>query len=257
METIRIEEKDRIFWIIFDRPKIHNAFNDVMLRELAEALNMVKDSPNRVVVLTGEGKSFSAGADINWMRRVIKYSYEENLRESTFLADLFHKFYTLPKPTIAAVNGAAIGGGTGFVAVCDIAIASEQAIFSFSEVKIGLVPACISPYVVKKCGEGRARELFITGERIDARRAYEIGLVNRVVPHEELRSTVVEYARRIISSGPNAIAVCKRLLDRITDMDFAQARDFTAKTIAELRVSKEGQEGMSAFLNKKKPSWSD
>ncbi|HID32688.1 MAG TPA: enoyl-CoA hydratase/isomerase family protein, partial [bacterium (Candidatus Stahlbacteria)] len=195
METIRIEKEDRIFWIIFNRPKVHNAFNDVMLKEISSALNEVKDSPYRVVILTGEGKSFSAGADINWMRRVIRYSYEENLQESKFLAELFYQIYTLPRPTIAAVNGAAIGGGTGFVAVCDIAIAAETACFSFSEVKIGLVPACISPYVIKKCGEGRARELFITGERIDGPRAYEVGLVNKVVPLEKLKEEAKKYAQ--------------------------------------------------------------
>ena len=257
METIKTESDGKTFSIILNRPKVHNAFNDIMLKELAQAFNELKDSEHRVVVLTGEGRSFCAGADINWMRQVIQYGYEENLRESNELADLFHTIYTLPKPTIAVVNGAAIGGGTGLVAVCDLAIAQEGAIFSFSEVKIGLVPACISPYVVKKCGEGKTRELFITGERIDAQKAYEVGLVNRVVKQGQVKEVVAELTRKIISSGPNAIAVCKRLLDNITDMTYEQARDYTAKTIAELRISKEGQEGMSAFMEKRKPEWSE
>ncbi len=163
--------------------------------------------------------------------------------------------YSLPKPIIAAVNGAAIGGGTGLVAVCDIAIASENAKFSLSEVKLGLVPACISPYVIRKVGEGRAREFFLTGERVTAQKALELGLVNRVVPSMQLDLVVDEKVKQLLSSGPKAIAMCKELLKNVPGMNFDQAKTYTAEMIASMRIGDEGQEGMSAFLEKRKPKW--
>ena len=166
-DTILYEVEHGIARVTLDRPDVHNAFNDIMIRELIDVFDDVQLKSNiRVVVLTGQGKSFCAGADLNWMRKVKEYSYDDNLRESLELSEMLYKIYSSPKPTIARVNGAAIGGGTGLVAVCDIAIAASSAKFSFSEVKIGLIPACISPYVVKKCGEGRCREFFLTGERL-------------------------------------------------------------------------------------------
>ena len=216
---------------------------------------LTNDDELRVVVLTGEGKSFCAGADLNWMRSVVNQTYEQNLAESNRLAELFHKIYSFRRPVVGRINGAAIGGGTGFVAVCDIAIAARSAKFSFSEVKIGVVPACIGPYVIKKMGEGKARELFITGERMNGDRAYEVGLVNRVVADNELDSVVAEMVQSILSSGPEAVAMAKKLVSEVPSMSPEQFKPFTAEMIAKLRLSDEGQEGMDAFLNKRKPNW--
>ncbi len=188
--TIRYEPRDAVARVTFNRPKIHNAFNSTVIQEMLEAFRIIENATDiRVVVLTGEGKSFCAGADLNWMRGVIKQTFDENLAEANALADLFWAIYTCRRPVIARVNGAAIGGGTGFVAVCDMAIAARSSQFSFSEVKIGVVPACIGPYVIKKMGEGKARELFITGERMNAERAQEVGLVNKVVDDDSSMTT--------------------------------------------------------------------
>jgi methylglutaconyl-CoA hydratase len=257
-ETIIYSFKNKVASVTLNRPEVHNAFNEVMIAELTEIFKDISgDDSARVVVLTGSGKSFSAGADLNWMKKMINYSYEENLDDSLKLAGLFHLMYSCPKPVIARVNGAAIGGGTGLVAVCDIAIAAEIAKFSLSEVKLGLVPACISPYVIRKVGEGRCREFFLTGERLIAKRAMELGLVNQVVPLEELDQTVQEKANQLISSGPKAIAMCKELLKNVPGMDFDKAKTYTADMIARMRIGDEGQEGMNAFLEKRKPKWTE
>ena len=255
-KTIIFTQKEKIVYITLNRPDIHNAFNSLMISELADAFEKVKEDESiRVVVLSGEGKSFCAGADINWMREVIHYSYEQNLEESLQLAELLYNIYSLPKPTVAMVNGTAIGGGTGFLSACDIAVASEEAKFGLSEVKIGLVPAAISPYVVRKIGESKAREYFLTGKRITARRALEIGLVNEVFPLEMLREKVNELVNLLLTSGPEAVASCKELVFKVSSMSLEDAKAYTAQMIAGLRVSDEGQEGMAAFLEKRKPHW--
>lgn len=254
--TIQTRREDSVGSITFNRPDIHNAFNSTVISELSAAFTeMEKDRSVRVVVLTGAGNSFCAGADLNWMRGVISQSFDENLGESNALADLFWQIYSFKRPVIGRINGAAIGGGTGFVAVCDIAISSQSAVFSFSEVKIGVVPACIGPYVVKKMGEGKARELFITGERMNAQRAHEVGLVNKVVGDEQLDAEVNALIDSLLSSGPEAVAMAKRLVSGVGGMTPEQFRPWTADMIAKLRVSPEGQEGMDAFLNKRKPNW--
>lgn len=254
--TIQTRHDNEVGWITFNRPDIHNAFNSTVISEMSAAFTeMEKDDAVRVVVLTGAGKSFCAGADLNWMRGVINQSFDENLAESNALADLFWQIYSFKRPVIGRINGAAIGGGTGFVAVCDIAIAAKSAVFSFSEVKIGVVPACIGPYVVKKMGEGKARELFITGERMKADRAHEVGLVNKVVDDEQLDAEVNSLIGSLLSSGPEAVAMAKRLVSGVRDMTPDQFRPWTAEMIAKLRVSPEGQEGMDAFLNKRSPNW--
>jgi methylglutaconyl-CoA hydratase len=254
--TLKYEIKDKLAFITFNRPEIHNAFNSTVIDEMSAAFsNVVKDTTIRAVIITGEGKSFCAGADLNWMKAVKDAGYEKNLKESNNLADLFYQIYTCPLPVIGRINGAAIGGGTGFVALCDIAIAARSAKFSFSEVKIGLVPACIGPYVIKKMGEGRARELFITGERMTADRAFEVGLINKVVDDSRLDAAVDELIQSLLTSGPNAIAVAKKLVNEVPPMTPEQFRPYTAEMIARLRDSDEGQEGMDAFLNKRKPKW--
>jgi len=256
-KTIKYKIKDDVAYISFCRPEVHNAFNDDLIYELTDLFDKLDSEKSlRVVVLTGEGKSFCAGADLNWMKRVITQSFEENLKESNALAELFYKIYTFRCPVIGRINGAAIGGGVGFVAVCDIAIAAESAKFSFSEVKIGLVPACIGPYVVKKIGEGKAREFFITGERMKAEKAYNIGLVNSVISDDKLDDTINELIEVIKTSGPEAVAVAKDLVSSVPGMPPELFMPFTAEVIARLRVSAEGQEGMNAFLEKRKPKWS-
>ncbi|TFH63959.1 MAG: enoyl-CoA hydratase/isomerase family protein, partial [Candidatus Zixiibacteriota bacterium] len=211
--TVRVETAGKIGRVTFCRPEVHNAFNDQVIDEMTFAFKRLKtDSDVRVVILSGDGKSFCAGADLNWMRRVKDSAFEDNLDEARRLADLFWDIYSFPKPVIGRINGAAIGGGTGFVAVTDIAVAAKSAVFSFSEVKIGVVPACISPYVIKRVGEGKAREFFLTGERLTADRALDAGLVNRAVPDEMLDATVNGLVEYLLSSGPEAIRVCKELL---------------------------------------------
>ncbi len=256
--SVLYEIRNSVAHVTFNRPEVHNSFNDIMIRELISVFDRIEESPDvRVVVVTGKGKSFCAGADLNWMRKVKDYSYQDNLRESLELSEMLYKIYASAKPTIAKVNGAAIGGGTGLVAVCDIAVASSSAKFSFSEVKIGLIPACISPYVLKKCGEGRCREFFLTGERMTAERALGAGLVNKVVEGEELDIAVDELIAQLVSSGPEAISRCKELLRIVPKMSYDEVKKYTAEVIARIRISEEGQEGMNAFLEKRRPKWSE
>jgi methylglutaconyl-CoA hydratase len=256
LTTVKYEINDKLACVTFNRPEIHNAFNSTVIAEMTQVFKAIGDEKNvRVVLLTGEGKSFCSGADLNWMRGVIKQTFEENLAESNALAELFHIMYTCKRPIVGRINGAAIGGGTGFVSVCDIAIAARSAKFSFSEVKIGVVPACIGPYVVKKMGEGKTRELFITGERMNADRAHEVGLINKVVDDDQLDAEVDKMIKAIISSGPEAVGMAKELIRSVPGMKPEEYKPYTAEMIAKLRVSDEGQEGMDAFLNKRKPKW--
>lgn len=258
LQTIVYRTDGNVARVVFNRPEVHNAFNDTMIKELSSVFDDIEKRPDiRVVIVTGEGKSFCAGADLNWMRRVKDYSYEDNLKESLDLAEMLFKVYASPKPTIARVNGAAIGGGTGLVAVCDIAIAAEKAKFSFSEVKLGLIPACISPYVLKKCGEGKCREFFLTGERLTAEKACAAGLVNAVISLDEIDAYITSIVALLVSSGPEAISTCKELLRNVSGMSLEDAKRYTAEVIAKLRISDEGQEGMNAFLEKRKPVWNE
>jgi methylglutaconyl-CoA hydratase len=254
--TITTRRDGNVEYVTFCRPQVHNAFNSAMIYELIDLFGKLKsDDQFRVVVLSGEGKSYCAGADLNWMREVKGFTYEQNLKESLALADMLQAIYSCPKPTIGRINGAAIGGGTGLVAVTDIAIAAERAVFSFSEVKIGVVPACISPYVIKRVGEGKARELFLSGERMTSARALSTGLVNHVVPEDELDRAVNKMIKQLLSSGPAALGVCKELIQKVPGQSVDEYKKYTAEVIARLRMSDEAQEGMDAFLNKRKPNW--
>ncbi|MFW6124137.1 MAG: enoyl-CoA hydratase/isomerase family protein [Acidobacteriota bacterium] len=255
-KTIIFNKENQVAKIILNRPKVHNAFNSTMISEMLDVLKRIKnDSSIRVIVLTGKGKSFCAGADLNWMREIIKYSYDQNLEESLEIAELLYTLYSVPKPTIAQVNGSAIGGGVGFLSACDIVLAAAPAKFGLSEVKIGLIPAAISPYVVRRIGESKAREYFLTGERITAEKAEKLGLVNHVCSPQNLEKETQSSTARLLSSGPNAIANCKELLFKIPQISLTEAKEFTARMIANLRISDEGQEGMAAFLEKRKPDW--
>jgi methylglutaconyl-CoA hydratase len=256
-QTILIESANNIATIWLNRPEVHNAFNDVTIRELSTVFKeLEKDDALCAVVIRGKGKSFSAGADLNWMKAVKDYSYEENYRDSLDLCRLLYNIYTFPKPVIALVHGAAIGGANGLLAACDIAICGENTTFSLSEVKIGLIPACISPYVIKRVGEPNARELMLTGKRIKGPEAEKLRLVNRSLPESELENYLNETLNLILSSGPKAVENCKQLIfDVVNTWTLDQTIENTAELIAKQRLSNEAQEGMTAFLEKRKPVW--
>jgi len=256
-ETLTFEARGPALWLTLSRPDVRNAFNGRMLDDLLAAFGEIpKVEGARAVVLTGAGSAFCAGADLSWMRAVRGFTLEQNLAESLKVAAVMRAVYDCPLPTVARVNGPAIGGGAGLVAACDLAVALATARFSVSEVKLGLIPSCISPYVIRKIGEGRAHELFLTGERIDAAKAVAIGLVNEVARDEgELDGVVAKWVSQLVTSGPTAIAKCKELLRRVPQMSLDDAGPYTARMIAEMRMSDEGQEGMAAFLEKRKPKW--
>jgi methylglutaconyl-CoA hydratase len=257
-ETITFDAEGPAIWVTLNRDDVRNAFNGRMLDDLLDAFEAAPKVPGaRVVVLTGVGSAFCAGADLNWMRAVREFTYEQNREESNKVAAVMRRIYDCPLPTVARVNGPAIGGGAGLVACCDLAVAAESARFSLSEVKLGLIPSCISPYVIKKIGEGRAHEFFLTGERISAEKAREIGLVNEVAKEGELDAVVAKWVNQLVTSGPVAIAKCKELIKRVPQMDLDEAGPYTAEMIAQMRVSAEGQEGMAAFLEKRKPKWAE
>ena len=256
--TIKIDQRGPVAWVILNRPEIRNAFNNVMISEIAEAFRAINQRKDlRIVVVTGEGNAFCAGADLKWMGDVLKYTYDENLKDSLKLAEMFHLMFTCPLPTIARVNGPAIGGGCGIAAVCDIVIASDKAVFSLSEVKLGLVPACISPYVIRRMGDKNCREFFLTGERLTAERALAAGLANQVTPHDKLDDAVNARIEQLVSSGPQALAMCKELLEKAPNIPEPEVGKYTAEVIARLRMGDEGQEGMKAFFEKRKPKWAE
>ena len=255
-ETLVLSFDGPVAKITLNRPEVHNAFNSQMFADLDRAFDAVAENEAaRVAILTGAGKSFCAGADLNWMKKVKDMTFEESVEDSLVLSELLYKMYSFRKPTIARVNGAAIGGGTGFICVCDIGVASDRAKFSFSEVKLGLVPACISPYAVKRIGESRARRFFLSGERLSAEQARDAGLVNFVVQPDELDSFIDGLVEQLVTSGPYALSACKRLIEGVSSMGLEEAKRFTAEVLADLRKGPEGQEGMAAFLEKRKPRW--
>ncbi|MBN2542274.1 enoyl-CoA hydratase/isomerase family protein [bacterium] len=255
-KTLKYDVEGKVSIVTLNRPKVRNAFNWTMVEELFDVFNKIKsDRITRAVVLTGEGSCFCAGADLTWMGDVLNMPYEDNYKEAFELAELFHLIYSLPIPVVGKINGPAIGGGTGFVAVCDIAVASTSARFSFSEVKLGLIPADISPFIFRKCGESTIRPYFLTGERLDAEKALKVGLVNAVAEPENLNAEVHKYLDALLSGGPNAIKACKELLEKVPEMSFSEARKYTASVLAKLRKSSETQEGIAAFREKRKPNW--
>jgi methylglutaconyl-CoA hydratase len=255
--TIKLETGNGVATILLNRPEIRNAFNEVMIAELTDAFQEAgKKDDIRVIILRGKGKSFCAGADLNWMRDVSNYSYEQNYAESLRLSECFYAIYSSPKPTIAVIHGAAIGGANGLLSACDIAVCNHETVFSLSEVKIGIVPACISPYVIKRVGEYGARELMLTGRRITGPEAESYKLVNKSLPADLVENYLEQMVQMLLTSGPAAITHCKNLIDLVVNqIDLNEALTYTAKMIAEIRASKEGQEGMAAFLEKRKPNW--
>jgi methylglutaconyl-CoA hydratase len=252
----KIDDRN-VLTLTLNRALIHNAFDDTVIRELTEALRDVELKPQvRAVMLTAVGPSFSAGADLHWMRRMSGYSLDENINDAVGLASLMRRLDSLPKPTMAVVQGAAYGGGVGLVAACDIAIASETATFSLSEVRLGLIPAVISPYVLKAIGARAARRYFLTGEKFGAAEALRIGLVHEVVPPDHLHRVAEKVMGYVLEGGPRAQVEAKRLIDDIAGKPIDVAlTDETARRIATIRASPEGREGVGAFLEKRKPNW--
>jgi methylglutaconyl-CoA hydratase len=230
-----------------------------MIKEVIDVfgeINKIQDI--RVVIIRGKGKSFSAGADLNWMRDVAKYSYDENYYESTNVSKCFFSIYTCKKPTIAVVHGAAIGGANGFLAACDLAYSEDETVFSLSEVKIGIIPACISPYITKRVGEYGAKDLMLTGRRINGKEAETFRLINKSLEKNMMDEYVNSIIETLITSGPKAINHCKNLIFEISNkLTLEEAGNYTAKMIAEIRISDEGQEGMAAFIEKRKPKWEE
>jgi methylglutaconyl-CoA hydratase len=249
-------DEDQVATVVLSRPDSRNALNAALIEELTHCFEEISDDDGiRAVVLAGEGRSFCAGADIGYMRETAHFSYEENLEDARRLAMMYWTIDECPKPLIARVQGAAMGGGAGLVAVADVAVADVEARFAFSEVRLGIAPASISPFVVRKIGASHARSLFVTGERFDAELAREIGLVHKVVSGEGLDSAVEEKVGELLQGGSVAQATRKALLRRLETTEPMEAPGLTARVISELRTGEEGQEGLAAFLEKREPRW--
>lgn len=256
-ETILVNFKDHYLEIRLNRPEVHNAMNPRMIGELTAVFKslQVAKNPPLVVVLRGEGKSFCAGADLKYMKEIAGYGFEENVKDGQKLADLFSSIYHCPVPTIALVHGVAFGGANGLLAACDVVLASEETKFAFSEVKLGISPATIGPFVLKRIGESGAKALMLTGKRFDVAEAYRWNLVNEIVPQKELDEKIEEWIGHFRSAAPNAVRETKKLIEKLTSGNEDKIDQYTSEIIARLRASEEGQEGMAAFLEKRKPFW--
>jgi methylglutaconyl-CoA hydratase len=252
-----IEKKDGVARVTLNRPDVRNAFDDALISRLKNAFDEIGGDPSvRVLVLAGNGPAFCAGADLNWMKRMAGYGYEQNLADAQALADMLAALDRMPKPTIARVHGPAFAGGTGLVAACDIAIGTPEAKFCFSEAKLGLSPATISPHVMRAIGERAARRYFLTAEVFDAAEAEKLGLLSVLVPSQELDSFIGGLLKHLLAGGPEAMRKIKDLVRAVAGrpVDDALVAD-TAKRIAEIRVSPEGKEGIASFLEKRKAAW--
>ena len=243
--------------ITLNRPDKHNAFNEDFIAELNAALDDIrKDDQCRLMILRSSGRNFSAGADLDWMKRMAGYTRAENVRDANALAELLYKLNFLPVPTIARVQGAAMGGGCGLVSCCDIAFAADNAVFAFSEVKLGLIPATISPYVIRAIGEKQARRYFLTAERFDANKSLEIGLVSGVMDESKLDEAVEKTIDLILANSSEAVKAAKQLVFDVAGKQVTrELLQQTSESIADIRASEEGKEGLSAFLEKRKPAW--
>jgi methylglutaconyl-CoA hydratase len=243
--------------VTMNRPEKHNAFDDAVIAELRDAFDALAAREDvRVVVLASTGKSFSAGADLGWMKRMAGYDYQDNLGDARLLAAMLRSLHDLPQPTIARVQGAAFGGAVGLVSCCDMAVAVERASFSLSEVKIGLVPATISPYVIRAIGERASRRYFATAERFGAAEAHRLGLVSEVVTEDDLETALEQLIATLLQNGPTAVREAKQLVQDVAGQPITPALvESTCELIAGIRISEEGQEGLGAFLNKRQPAW--
>ncbi len=254
METIRVETQGTVTTVTLNRPDVRNAFNEVMIEELTRAFTTLPEA-TRVVVLAASGDVFCAGADVSWLKQSKDFTEEENARDAAAMACMFRAIDECVKPTIGRIQGLALGGGCGLVACCDVALAVEEAQFGFSEVRLGIIPAVISTFVIEAIGSRAARRYFVTGERFTAAQAREMGLVHETVKPEALDARVNELVGFILQSGPCAVAAAKELVRDIRARPREAAINHAVQTIAWLRVSPEAQEGLGAFLGKRKPNW--
>jgi methylglutaconyl-CoA hydratase len=254
--SLLIESSGAVVRVTLNRPEVRNAFNEDLIAEVTAWAESVKAAgPARVAVLSGAGPVFCAGADLTWMSKMVAYTRDENVRDARAMARMFEVLDRLPIPLIGRIHGAALGGGAGLAAVCDIVVAAEDAAFAFTEVKLGILPAVISPFVLAKIGRSAARELFLTGSRFSAARAREIGLVHAVGPVEDLDRMVAKFVNDLLTSAPEAIAAAKELVAEVATGTPTSASEYTIDAIAARRVSPEGQDGMNAFLGKRPPKW--
>ena len=253
---VKIEQQGPLLRVTLARPEVRNALNDEVMRLIASALDRAEsDASIRAVVVTGEGKAFSAGADLEFMRKIALGGREANEADAREMGGLFHRISELPKPVVARVNGPAIGGGVGLMAACDVVVASSEAFFQFSEVRLGLVPAVISPFCVRRMGAAIARRLFLTGERFDATNAARFGLVDFVVAPSDLDKIVADVCDQLLQGGPLALEEAKKLVDSVSNLPPRDVLSYTAMCIARLRATEEAQEGMKAFLEKRPATW--
>ncbi|OFX27084.1 MAG: enoyl-CoA hydratase [Bacteroidetes bacterium GWA2_31_9] len=255
--TIELEINNNLATVWLNRPEIRNALNETMISEIIDCFENINNIQNiRVVLLKGRGKSFCAGADLNWMSGVSKYTYQQNYSESIQLAKCFFSIYTCKKPVIAVGHGAAIGGANGLYSSADFAFCENETVFAFSEVNIGIIPATISPYIIKRTGEFVGRDLMFTGRKIKGKEAEQLHLVNKSLDSSELENHVNSVINELLTSGPEAVAKCKELIYNVVNNNFdSNIIEYTAKMIAEARMSAEGQEGMASFLEKRKAKW--
>lgn len=254
--TLHVVREGAVARVALNRPDVRNAFDDVMIGELTSTFTALGADPSvRAVVLTGEGPVFCAGADVNWMKRSISYTEEQNKSDALRMSGMFRAIDECPKAVIGRVNGTCFGGGMGLIACCDVVVSVATAQFAFTEVKLGIVPAVISAYVAPKIGIAAARRYFLTAEVFGADEARRIGLVHEVVAADRLQATVAEIAAAISRNGPSAVATAKLLIPHVLSKSRPDAIEFTAELISKVRTSPEGQEGLGAFLEKRKPSW--
>ncbi len=251
-ESIHLAVSDGIARVTLARPEVRNAFNAEMIAQLHEAFMRITSADDvRAVVLAGEGKAFCGGADINWMRASLDLTFDENVGDAERMSDMFRAIDSCPKPIVARIQGAALGGGAGLAAVCDIVISADDALFGFTEVKLGIIPAVISPFVLAKIGASHARALFLTGERFDAHHARAIGLAHDVVSSSELDAAVERRLAEFLTAGPAAVSAAKLLVRRVLDNSYDDSRAITTQAIARQRTGDEGQEGLRAFLERR------
>ena len=255
--ALTVSVQSSVARITLSRPEVRNAFNDEVIAELTEAFQSLGQRDDvRAIVLAADGPAFCAGADLNWMRRMADYTRTENLADAAKLAEMLRVMYECPKPTVARVQGDVYAGGVGLVAACDIVVSVDTATYCLSEVKLGLIPATISPYVIRAMGARAAHRYFLTAERFSAAEAHRIGLVHEVVGADALDAKVNELLKALTSASPNAVCACKRLVQDVADREItADLIEHTVAGIADIRASDEGREGVQSFLNKRKPSW--
>ncbi len=257
-ETIEMSvSSNGICTLTLNRPKVHNAFDESMIADITHALEQLRDDESvRVLSINGSGRSFCAGADLNWMRRTAEYDAQDNFDDAMRMAEMMHALYSFPGPTVAVVHGAVFGGGVGLIACCDIVIADDSTVFSLAEVRLGLIPAVIGPYVVNAMGSRIAKRYILSGERFDTASAYRSGLVHEYAHTDALSQVQKKVFNELLASGPNAQRIAKQLIiDRLSANVSGEIQQHTATLISNLRASQEGREGVSAFLEKRHPGW--